>query len=177
MTEATLDTGGLLARATGRALGETLSAIEGLTTAELHSVVHPSANTLGWIAWHVFRTADLIQGRMSGGHELWSRRGYTSAWDLSTDGNGSGQLTAEAQAMRFPSVAALTEYGGELRAELTAAVGELDEKGLARLVQSYGDREIAASEAVHAFFVLHTTRHQGELNVTRTLLGLPSPGN
>ena len=35
---------------------------------------------------------------------------------------------------------------------------------------------LPAGDAVHAFFVLHTIRHQGELNVTRTLLDLPGPG-
>ena len=175
-TEATLSTSAMLARATGRALGETLAAIDGLTAEQLHAVVHPRANTLGWIAWHVFRTADLIASRVSGEPELWARRGYAAAWGVSGEGNGSGQPTAEAQALRVPSAAALAEYGSELRDELTAAVGAMDEAGLARSVRSFGDRELPAADAVHAFLVLHTTRHQGELNVTRTLLDLPAPG-
>ncbi len=179
-TEATLSTSGMLARATGRALGETLAAIDGLSAEQLHAVVHPRANTLGWIAWHVFRTADLIGGRLSGEPELWARRGYAAAWGLPSeswaDGNGSGQPTEVAQALRVPSAEALAEYGRELRAELTAAVGALDEAELARPIRGFGDRELPAGDAVHAFFVLHTIRHQGELNVTRTLLDLPAPG-
>ena len=175
-TETTPSASAMLARATGRALGETLAATDGLTDEQLHAVVHPRANTLGWIAWHVFRTADLIGGRLSGEPELWVRRGHAAAWGLPAEGNGSGQPTEEAHALRVPSAAALAEYGGELREELTAAVDALDEAGLVRSIRGFGDRELPAGEAVHSFFVLHTIRHQGELNVTRTLLDLPAPG-
>ncbi len=180
-TEAKLDTAHLLGRATGRALGETLAAIDGLTPEQLHAAPHPRANTLAWIAWHVFRTADLIGARISGGPELWARRGHAEAWGLpaapwAREGNGSGMPTEEAQALRVPSADALAEYGRELREELTAAVGALDEAGLARHVRGFGDRELPVADAVLAFYVLHTIRHQGEINVTRTLLDLPAPG-
>ncbi len=176
-TETTLSASGMLAKATESALGETLAAIDGLTVEQLHAVVHPRANTLAWIAWHVFRTADLVQGRMTDTPELWARRGDAATWGLPADGNGSGQPTAEAQALRVPSAAALAEYGGELREELSAAVGALDDAGLARHVRAFGERTLPAADAIHAFFVLHTIRHRGELNVTRTLLDLPGPGS
>jgi hypothetical protein len=77
-TETTPSASAMLAHSTGRALGETLAAIDGITDEQLYAVVHPRANTLGWIAWHVFRTADLIGGRLSGESELWVR-GWTTA--------------------------------------------------------------------------------------------------
>ena len=166
----------LLTRAVRNALAETLAAIDGLGADELHAVVHPRANTVGWIAWHVFRTADVIGARISSGCELWSRRGYAEAWGLPAKGNGSGQPTAEAQALRLPSAEALALYGGELREELTVAAGALDEDGLARRVTAFSGREFAAADALHIFVVLHTIRHQGELNVTRALLDQAMPG-
>lgn len=170
------DVAGLLARATRNALGETLAAIDGLSPDELHAVAHRRANTVGWIAWHVFRTADLIGARVRGEPELWARRRYAEAWGLPGEGNGSGQPTPDAQALRVPSADALAAYGRELREELAAAVGALDEAGLARTVAGFGPREFPVADAVHLFVVLHTIRHQGELNVTRSLLDLPAPG-
>ncbi len=160
----------LLARAVRRALGETIAAVEGLGSEELHAVVHARANTVGWIAWHVFRTADVIGARIRDGSELWARRGLAEAWDLPPEGNGSGQSTAEAQALRLPAAEALALYGRELRDELAEAAGALDEAGLARRVRAFSGREFTASDALQTFVVLHTVRHQGEINVTRALL-------
>lgn len=169
-TETRPEVAALLARAARRALGETIAAVEGLGSEELHAVVHPQANTVGWIAWHVFRTADVIGGRIRDESELWARRGLAEAWGLPPEGNGSGQPTAEAQALRLPAAEALALYGRELRDELAEAAGALDEAGLARRVRAFGGREFAASDALQTFVVLHTVRHQGEINVTRALL-------
>lgn len=160
----------LLAGAVRRALGETIATVDGLGSDELHAVVHPQANTVGWIAWHVFRTADVIGARIRDGSELWLRRGLAGAWSLPPEGNGSGQTTAEAQALRLPAAEALALYGRELRDELAEAAGALDEAGLARGVRAFGGREFTAADALHTFVVLHTIRHQGEINVTRSLL-------
>ena len=159
-----------LARSVRSALGETIAAVDGLGSDELHAVVHPRANTAGWIAWHVFRTADLIGARVGEAPELWARRGYAAAWGLPRDGNGSGQATVDAQALRLPSAEALALYGRELRDELTGTVGSLDGDGLARAVTAFGDREFPAADALQTFVVLHTVRHQGELTLTLALL-------
>ena len=169
-TETRPEVAALLAGAVRRALGETVAAVEDLGSEELHAVVHPQANTVGWVAWHVFRTADVIGARIRDESELWVRRGLAEAWDLPPEGNGSGQSTAEAQALRLPAAEALARYGRELRDELAEAAGALDEAGLTRRVPAFGGREFTASDALQTFVVLHTVRHQGEINVTRALI-------
>ncbi|MCY4639044.1 MAG: DinB family protein [Chloroflexi bacterium] len=166
----------LLARAVRSALGETIATVDGMGGDELHAVAHPRANTPGWIAWHVFRTADVIGSRVGDAPELWAMRGYAAAWGLPREGNGSGQPTADAQALRLPSAEALALYGRELRDELSETVGALDGRGLDRRVSAFSGRDFSAADALHIFVVLHTVRHQGELNLTRTLLELGTPG-
>lgn len=146
----------------------------------LHAVPagHPRANTLAFNLFHVARTEDnvvrfVVQNRRP---TVWQEGGYAETLGLPPVAQGTGMPTAEAQALRIGDPGLFGEY----MQRVWAATEELFERAAADpavldrtvLVKPLG--EMPAIRAVAQICLTHGMLHLGEMELARTLLGLPT---
>ena len=167
---ASLTTQHFLSRAARTALEEPLAVLEKIDDGALYFVPHATGNTIGWLAWHIFRTADLQMGWISGAPDVWAAQGLAARWPgCPAEGNASGQSTADAQALRVPSRDELIIYGRAVVARVVEAIEALDDAALSLPTRGFGPTEQPAMAAIIALIVAYTVRHQGEILTARSL--------
>jgi DinB superfamily len=166
-----------LALFSGRALDGMARAIEGLTREELHFRAAPSANSIGWEAWHLFRTADnIVHFVFSREQPLWRARGLDEAWSLPRNEQGTGMDPEVAYAMVFPEAPLLAAYGRDVRAAIVPRIEALteDELQVVTLVRPWG--EISRQEAILQTIIAHGNGHLGQVSMARAILGKSGEG-
>jgi DinB superfamily len=166
-----------LAEFSARALDGMAAAIEGLTREELHFRAAPTANSIGWEAWHLFRTADnVVHFVFSRDLPLWRTQGLDEAWALPRNEQGTGMTPEEAYAMVFPDAALLAKYGRDVRAAIVPRIGALTDADLevVSLLRPWG--EITRHEAILQTLIAHGNGHLGQVSMACAILGKPVPG-
>jgi DinB superfamily len=176
--------GSPLAEQLSRLLGSTLDgavrAIEDLTEEELHALPFPTSNSIGVQAWHIFRTTDnLIQFAFYRDPTVWLAKNLDEAWGMPRNEQGTGMPLDDAQHMRFPSAAALADYGRAVREAVVPRVEAMDDEFLlgttpARVMGQVTERR--RSDTVGGVLVTHLNQHLGQIIVLRQLLGKPGEG-
>lgn len=152
--------------------------IADLTAEQLHAVPagHPKANTIAFGLWHYVRTEDnvvrfVIQDRRA---PVWTEGGYAERLGLPPVAQGTGMPAADAQALRISDVALFREYMGQVWAS-TEALFDLarTEPGLLEktvTIKPIGD--MPAIRALGGVCLTHGVAHFGQIELTRTLIGL-----
>ena len=159
-----------LSRAARIALEEPIAVVEKLDSDALYYIPHPTGNTIGWLAWHVFRTADLQVSWIAGATDVWGAQGLAASWPgCPAEGNGNGQSSNDAQALRVPSRDELVIYGRAVIGRAVDVIEGLDDAALSRPTRGFGPNEQPAMAAIIALVVAHTARHQGEILMARAL--------
>jgi hypothetical protein len=169
-----------LSRMAGSTLDATVRAIEDLTLDELHALPFPTATTIGVQAWHIFRTTDnLVHFAFFRDPTVWLTQNLHEAWGMPRNEQGTGMPLEEAQDMRFPSVAALADYGRAVRAAVVPRIEAMDDEFLlgatpARVMGQVTERR--RSDTIGGVIVTHLNQHLGQILVLRQLLGKPGVG-
>ena len=89
---------------TGRALDGLVAAIAELTAEQLHFRPSGVSNSIGWEAWHVFRTADnIVHFVFHRERPVWLQQGLDGAWGLPRVEQGTGMDPDVAHALVFPT--------------------------------------------------------------------------
>lgn len=169
-----------LSRLLGSTLDGTVRAIEDLTVEELHALPFATSNSIGVQAWHIFRTTDnLIQFAFYRDPTVWLTKNLDEAWGMPKNEQGTGMPLGDAQQMKFPSTAALADYGRAVREAVVPRVEAMDDEFLlgttpARVMGQVTERR--RSDTVGGVLVTHLNQHLGQIIVLRQLLGKPGEG-
>lgn len=152
-----------------------VAAIEGLDERELHFRPTEDGSSIGFDAWHVFRTVDnIIHFAFEREQPVWAQQGLAEAWGLPRNAQGTGMPAEEARALRFPAAALLAGYGRDVAAAVLPRIEVMTDEYLhaTTRIQPFG--EITRLVSIGTNMVAHANQHLGQINVCRTLLGKPS---
>jgi hypothetical protein len=166
-----------LALFTGRGLDGMVRAVESLTREQLHFRPSEHSNSVGWEAWHVFRTADnIIHFVFQRERPLWLTQGLNEAWNLPRVEQGTGMEPEVAHALVFPEPAELARYGRDVRDAIVPRIEAMtdDELQTITLVRPWG--EIPRQEAIGQTIIAHASGHLGQVSTARAILGKPGAG-
>jgi hypothetical protein len=166
-----------LALFSARVLDGVLGAIEGLGDEQLHFRPAESSNSIGFEAWHVFRTADnIVHFVFHRERPIWVQQDLHEAWGLPRIEQGTGMDPEVAHAMRFPSTELLAGYGRDVRDAVVPRLEAMtdDELAVRGEVRPWG--VISRQEAVGQTIIAHGNGHLGQISTARALLGLPGLG-
>jgi hypothetical protein len=145
-------------------------ALKGLSAEQRHTIVHPKANSIAWVVWHVVRTEDgvvrwVIQNRRP---PVWTEGGYAEKLGLPPVTQGTGMSTEEAHALRINDVERWSEYVRASTDEFFAGADPaLFDKTIT--VKPLGDMTVL--RALTQVCVSHSNTHVGEIELLRTLVG------
>jgi hypothetical protein len=149
-----------------------------LTPEQLHAIPagHAKANHIAWNLWHVARTEDnvvrfVLQNRRS---PVWVEGGYAQKLALPPVTNGTGQSTAEAQALRIPDLKLFGEYAQKVWASTDDFLSKTTAEDLDRTVTVKPLGDMPGIRALGQICVSHAFTHVGEIDLARTLLGMPT---
>ena len=139
---------------------------------------NPLANTIAFELWHYARTEDnivrfVLQNRRP---TVWMEGGWAERLRLPPVAQGTGMPAAEAQALRIDEIDAFREYVQQVWRSSAAYVDQVDAADLDRIVTVRPLGDLPVGRALGQVCVSHGFSHYGEIEVCRTLLGLPSAG-
>ena len=153
-------------------------AIADLTPAQLHDVPGGTskANTIAWNIWHVVRTEDnvvrfVLQNRRA---PVWAEGGYAAKLGLPEVAQGTGMTTADAQAVRIADVALFQAYMQKVWASTDEFFAKVSPEDLETTVTVKPLGDMTKIQAVGRICLTHAMTHLGEIELTRTLLGVGS---
>ena len=162
---------------TARGLEGMAHAIEELTREQLHFRPAPASNSVGWEAWHVFRTADnIVHFVFHRERPIWLTQGLDQAWGLPRVEQGTGMDADVAHALEFPEPALLAAYGRDVAAAIVSRIEAMtvDELQVVTLVRPWG--EITRQEAIGQTIISHANGHLGQVSAARAVLGKTGQG-
>jgi len=162
---------------TGRALDGLVAAIAELTPEELHFRPSGLSNSIGWEAWHVFRTADnIVHFVFNRERPVWLQQGLDEAWGLPRVEQGTGMDPDVAHALVFPDAGLLAAYGRDVREAVVPRIEAMthDELQVVQLVRPWG--EITRLEAIGQTLIAHGNGHLGQISTARAMLGKSGAG-
>lgn len=157
---------------TQRLLDGLIRGIEDLSDDELHARPHEGANSIGFDAWHVFRTADnIVHFAFDREQPVWLQQRLDEAWGLPKVAQGTAMDRDEAHALRFPSAEQLAQYGRDVAEAVTQRIEAMSDDYLATVNKIVPWGEITRLEAIGQTIVAHGNAHLGQIDLARTLLG------
>lgn len=133
-----------------------------------------AANTIAFELWHFARTEDnIVQFILQGRPTVWMQGNWASRLLLPDRAQGTGMSTAEAQALRINDLAGFKQYVQDVWGASNAYLANPDPAAFdqPKLVRPLG--EMPAIRALGQVCLTHGFTHLGELELSRTLLGLP----
>ena len=149
-----------------------------LTGEQLHAVPagHAKANHIAWNLWHVARTEDnvvrfVLQNRRS---PVWVEGGYAEKLGLPPVAQGTGMSTQEAQALRITDLKLFGDYVQKVWASTEEFLAKTDPAALDAMVTVRPLGDMPGVRALGQVCVSHAFTHLGEIDLARTLLGLPT---
>ncbi len=106
----------------------------------------PSANSIGWLVWHLSRVADSHVADAAGTEQVWIAQGWVDRFSLpfALDATGYGQGEDEVGAVRVPAEL-LTGYHTSVQEAAARYVNQLDAGELARVVDERWDPPVTVS--------------------------------
>ncbi|MGE0600505.1 MAG: DinB family protein [Dehalococcoidia bacterium] len=169
--------GEFLAKYTQRLLSTTAKSIEDLSPDELHFQGHPDANSIGFDAWHIARTADnLVHFAFEREQPVWLRQGLNEAWGLPKADQGTGMDPATAHALRFPDATLLAQYCRDVSAAIVPRMEKMSQDYLTTTTVIKPQGEMARLDVINQVIVVHGNNHLGQISLARTLQGKPGLG-
>ncbi|MEI6664828.1 MAG: DinB family protein [Chloroflexota bacterium] len=154
-----------------------VASISDLTHEELHFRASPGANSIGFEAWHVFRTVDnIIRYVFLRESTVWIEQGLDVAWGLPKAAQGTTAEAEETQAMRFPEPALLAQYGRDVAGAVLPAVAAMDDAFLQELITIRPFGEMTRLASIGTNLIAHGNQHLGSITMAREILGKPYLG-
>jgi hypothetical protein len=156
-------------------LGEwTEDALKNLKPDELNYLPDGRTVSIGFNAWHVYRTADnIVNFVMKREQPLWIRAGYLEKMGLPKVDQGTGMGLEDARAITIADGPLLLEYGntvlGEVKDYLKTVPNEVLEE--VQMIKPLG--EMPKWRVFRQVIMTHGFMHLGEINAMRGSLGYP----
>ncbi len=149
-----------------------------LTPEQWHSIPgnNPAANTIAFEIWHYVRTEDnivrfILQNRRP---TVWMEGGWAEKLGLPPVAQGTGMSAADAQALRLNDLDGFKQYMQHVWQSTEDYLANPDREGFDTPVMVRPLGEMPAIRALGQVCVSHGFTHLGELELSRTLLGLPA---
>lgn len=145
----------------------TMEAVDGLTQDELVWQPRPSANHIGFLLFHIFRTEDSYVHRMLGGvPEVWETEGWNQRWLLPSHGTDvasvwpTGQTWTTEQMMGWkpPLLSEMSNYAVRVRISALKVIRNLDPLTWEKPLNP------GRSQATRASYLRIVTRHEAQHN-------------
>jgi hypothetical protein len=152
-------------------------ATDDLTPEHWHAIPggHPAANHIAFEYWHYVRTEDnivrfILQNRRP---TVWMEGKWSERLALPPVTQGTGMTAADAQALRIGDLDAFKQYVADVYASTDEWLSNPDESTFATPVTVKPLGEMPAIRALGQVCMTHGFTHLGEIELIRTLLGLP----
>jgi uncharacterized damage-inducible protein DinB len=131
-----MKTAELLADALGRVRGVVREVTAGLAPDELAWRPQPTANSIGWLIWHLTRVQDDHVADVAGTEQVWTAAGWASRFGLPLEvsATGYGHTPDEVAAVRVASADLLTGYHDAVCEQTLRFVDGLTDADLDRIV-------------------------------------------
>jgi uncharacterized damage-inducible protein DinB len=96
----------------GRIQDTVREAVSGLSAGQLNERLDGTANSIGWLVWHLTRVQDDHVAEVAGVEQVWTARGFEQRFglDLPQSSIGYGHDDAEVAAVRVDSPELLLDY-------------------------------------------------------------------
>lgn len=152
----------------------TVKALEGLTAEQVNWLPPGNTVSIGFNAWHIFRTEDnivnfVLQNRKP---PVWLAAGYCDRMGLPKVDQGTGMSLEEARKITINDPALLCEYGVEVGKSALEYLKNvpLEELELVQLIKPLG--EMSRGKVLRQVVMTHGFMHLGEINHIKGQLGL-----
>ncbi len=148
-----------------------------LTPAQWHAIPgeHPKANHIAFEMWHYARTEDnivrfLLQNRRA---TVWMEGGWADKLGLPPIAQGTGMSSEDAQALHIGDLAGFKAYTQDVWASTNDWLTNPDASQFDEIITVKPLGEMPKIRALGQVCMTHGFTHLGELELMRTLLGLP----
>ena len=160
---------------TEEALRQVAEGIKDISDDDLHFRLHATSNSIGWDAWHIFRTVDnLVHFAFDREQPVWLQQGLDTKWDLPRVDQGTAMTPEEAWAMRFPPGDQLAQYGQDVVDAVLPRMAAMSDEYLQVVtrVVPWGDR---SRLWILGKVVTHSSKHLGYIAGALGVLGRQGP--
>ena len=148
-----------------------------LTPEQWHAVPgnNPAANHIAFEMWHYVRTEDnivrfILQDRRP---TVWMDGGWAEKLALPPVAQGTGMPSEDAQALHITDIGAFLEYKGQVWKSTADWLSNPDASEFDKVITVKPLGEMPKIRALGQVCMTHGFTHLGELELIRTLLGLP----
>jgi hypothetical protein len=150
--------------------------VRDLTAEQWHAIPagNAAANHIAFEMWHYVRTEDnilrfIIQGRKP---TVWMEGGWAERLGLPAVAQGTGMSAQDAQALRISDLDAFKQYTQDVWQSTALWLANPDVSVFDTIVTVKPLGEMPAIRALGQVCMTHGFTHLGELELSRTLLGL-----
>lgn len=141
----------------------TLKMVKGLSSADLYFRATPTANSIGFLLWHVSRWEDRwINQRIQKLSEVWVSEGWYRKLCLPEDAVGSGYTSKQVEKVIIPDLNMLLAYMDAVHAKAQAYVRALDPAGLDKTVFEMPGRPGTPFQILRQL-AHHESQHNGQI--------------
>ena len=148
-------------------------ALDGLTNEQVNFLPEGKTTSIGFNAWHVFRTQDNITNFVFRKQSpIWMEQGYLEKMGLPKVEQGTGMDMEIARSLQIPDLAVLREYGRKVGEDCVAYVkdADLDSLNEVQMIKPLG--EMPRWRVFRQVCMTHGFMHLGEVNAVKGQLGL-----
>jgi uncharacterized damage-inducible protein DinB len=145
-------------------------ALDGLTVNDLNQQPASECNSIGWLAWHITRAQELINGWFTGEQQLWVKDNWHGRFDRAPDPDdtGWGHSSEEAAAFKSPDSGTLLEYHRAVLEKSLHYINKLTEAELERDYEGY--RGTSKIHRALVAMISDNLQHVGQIAYLRGLL-------
>lgn len=147
-------------------------AVDGLDATALHATVLPGTNSIGWLVWHLTRTADDHTAGLLDEPQLWESGDWAERFGLAADpgDTGYGHTPAQVAAVRPSGPNVLIDYFEAVATRIDALVAGLSPTDLDRVVDVGWDPPVTQGVRLVSI-ASDCLQHAGQAAYLRGLLG------
>ena len=163
-------TSGLLVDAYERIAGVVHGVLDGLTETDLATRPGPTANSIGWLVWHLTRIQDDHIADVAGTPQRWTAAGWVDRFGLGLDpaDTGYGHSSEQVDAVRADA-SLLRGYFDDVHAATVAYLRELTGDELDRVVDTRWDPPVTLGVRLVSVLA-DDLQHAGQAAYVRGLL-------
>jgi uncharacterized damage-inducible protein DinB len=166
-----MDVGDVLIDALGRVEETMRMTLDGLSPEQLTFRPTDSANSIGWLAWHLARVEDDHVSELAGRPQAWIADGWHGRFSRPADANdtGFGETPEQVANLRPESAAVLLDYYTAVHQRSVEYVRGLSSADLDRVIDTRWDPPVTVGVRLVSV-VNDCTMHVGQMAYVRGLL-------
>lgn len=148
-----------------------LDLLDGLSEQQLAFRPTETANSIGWIAWHLTRVQDDHVSELAGRPQAWLTDGWYERFGRSQDGSdtGYGHSASEVGAFRVPDAQVLTDYHSAVYRRSLEYLRRVDNEDFDRVIDTRWDPPVTVGVRLVSV-VDDCAQHVGQVGYLRGIL-------